>query len=180
MRRAALALALVAGAVMALSLAGCASAPSPAQSALTGPAGPSVKMSSAQAAELADGKVTLDEYTAAMRRYVACDAKAGYVVQVGQLVDNVYEMAIPAAARDSGVDLKCDQREYFFLDQKWQIAHQDTTAVAIATGKCIAAKGITPATHWLKRYAQAMKLGINPAKCIAKYPEDVPTFAPTP
>jgi hypothetical protein len=183
MKQSSMAMAIAVGAagMLILALAGCSSESSQMQSTVQGPAGPSVKMSKAQTADLADGKVTFDEYKAAMRRYVACDAKAGYTVQVGPLDDNdQYQMAIPNAARQSGVDDKCDQQEYFLVSSKWQIAHEDTSQLAIATGKCIAAKGYTPAKTWDERYSQAVKLGIDPAKCEVKYPSDEPLFTPTP
>ena len=166
--------------VLFLALAGCTSEAPQVQPAMQGPAGPDLKMSKAQTNALADGKVTFDEYKAATRRYVACDAKAGYTVQVGQLVNDQYQMAIPDAARQSGVDNKCDQREFFFISSKWQIAHEDTSQVAVATGKCIAAKGYQPQKTWPNRYAQARKLGIDPAKCLDTYPPDEPQFVPTP
>lgn len=145
-----------------LLLTGCAnnsdSTPVPSPSAL-------VQMSSAQRAALADGKVTYDEYKAAFRRYVACDSKAGYKVLTNGETNEVVDFAVPAAAVDSGVDDRCNHREFWNIDSKWQLSREDTSQQAAAYGKCLQAAGITPKATETEKFHQLQQAHIDPTQC---------------
>lgn len=81
--------------------------------------------SSAQAAELADGRVTQDEYNAAFDRYDSCMAKTGMALigidRSGTVIKySTVSEAVYSAAR------QCYEVEFKDVDVEWQIANQDS------------------------------------------------------
>jgi hypothetical protein len=149
--------------VLLLALTGCTTkAPLPVSAS---PSGSAIAQSAAQKQELADGKVTYAEYEAAFRRYVACDAKAGYKLSINGQTNEVNNFSVPAAAVDSGIDEKCNKREFDDVDTKWQIGREDTSPQAQAYSKCLLKAGITPKATETEKFDQLEKAHIDPTKC---------------
>jgi hypothetical protein len=124
-------------------------------------------MSAAQTAALADGKVTYAEYQAGFRRYVACEAKAGYTVKYTGQTNEVYQYFVPAAAVNSGVDRRCYDSEFNQIDAIWQVSRENTSPQAADYRACLTAAGIKPAATETAMYYQLRKAKIDPAKCVA-------------
>ncbi len=78
--------------------------------------------SPAQAAEIADRVVTMEDYRAAYGRYRACMGAGGYELEVMPpvLASGVHGFAVPDEAVQSGVDGACYDREFRFTDLLWQ------------------------------------------------------------
>jgi hypothetical protein len=145
-------------------LSGCASsgvAPASTASPSSG-----VSISATQKKALADNKVTYDEYEAGWRRYVACEADAGYTVKKLTEVNQVIQGTIPDAAVKSGVDAKCYEREFKQLDQIWQVSRENTSPQAQQLHECLIKHGQTPEATLAKMVDQLRKLGIDPASCL--------------
>jgi hypothetical protein len=122
-------------------------------------------MSAAQKAAVADGKVTYAEYQAGFRRYVACEAKAGYIVSSSGQLNEVYQYLVPAPAVKSGVDARCYASEFKEIDTIWQLSRADTSPQAAAYRVCLIKAGITPAKTETEMYFQLRKAKIDPTKC---------------
>ncbi|SEA42266.1 hypothetical protein [Leifsonia sp. 21MFCrub1.1] len=120
----------------ALSLAGC-SATAPAASA-----GPSI--SPQQAAALADGEVTWDEYEAGYNAFEACMADRGYPIVDKRRNGYLIEGGIPGAAVNAGIDAECYDYYWGQVDGNWQVAHDDVSYTARWLANCLRSKGITP------------------------------------
>ncbi len=151
-----------------LLLAGCAAQPV-ASNAAQGASEGSVSMSAAQVAALSDHKVTYAEYEAGWRRYIACDAKAGYVVRDLGESNEVHHGAIPEAAVNSGVDAKCYGREFKQIDTVWQTSRENTSSVAQAYRECLVAAGVTPQASEGAMYAQLQKINVDPHQCVVSH-----------
>jgi len=145
-----------------LLLAGCAQSAPEAHN----PAPPKISTSAEQKAALADGKVDYDEYQAGWRRYVACDAKAGYTITQTGEVNQVISGQIPDAAVDSGVDKKCYEGEFKQIDMLWQTARIETSPAAAKFRECLSAKGETPEATYAGMVQQLQDLGIDPSTCL--------------
>jgi hypothetical protein len=148
--------------LFAVLLSGCSQVP--AGKAASTPA-PAPTISAAQAAALADGKITYAEYEAGWRRYVACDAKAGYTVVKGGETNEVISGQVPDAAVTSGADAQCYDREFKQIDMIWQVSRENTSPQAVIFHKCLVAKGKTPAATYAGMVKQLQSLGIDPASC---------------
>ncbi len=160
--------ALIATIALCAAISGC----SPSQPGHAGPspavASPSA-ISAAQAAEIADGKVTQDEYDAAYRRFVSCMAKAGYPVIEKGRKGSVYDyagLADSASAIDAGD--ACYNKEFQQVDIAWQLAHQEeisAQSVAFLRG-CLHDHGIEPTGTTTTALVQEFtKAGLDPGIC---------------
>ena len=145
-----------------LLLAGCAQSTPEAHDAAL----PKISTSAQQKAALADGKVDYDEYQAGWRRYVACNAKAGYTITQTGEVNQVISGQIPDAAVDSGVDRKCYEGEFKQIDMIWQTARIETSPAAAKFRECLSAKGETPEATYAGMVQQLQDLGIDPSTCL--------------
>lgn len=128
-----------AAAAALFALSGCAAGPS----ASTAPSVAS-SISPQQAAALADGTVTWDEYEAGYNAFEACMADRGYPIVDKRRNGYLIEGGIPGAAVDAGVDAECYDYYWAQVDGKWQVAHDDVSYTARWLANCLRSKGITP------------------------------------
>ncbi len=78
--------------------------------------------SAEQAAALADGEVTREEYVAGFDRFAACMAEAGYEIGGGRDLEIIL-YSLSSEAVSSGADHRCYLAEFAQLDIEWQGAH---------------------------------------------------------
>jgi hypothetical protein len=130
---------------------------------------PTGAISKAQQEALSDGKITYAEYQAGWRRYVECDAKAGYRIINITETNEVYQGGVPATAVKSGIDTTCYDREFKQVDIIWQNLRANTSPDAAAYRACLLSKHVTPATTEQAMYFQLLKLKIDPNKCINEH-----------
>jgi hypothetical protein len=81
-----------------------------------------IEPSEAQAAALADGVVTREEYIAGLDRYVACMEASGWSVAVVDRAAEVVEYSIEALAGDD--DARCYTAEFYEIDMAWQVSRE--------------------------------------------------------
>ncbi len=81
-----------------------------------------IEPSEAQAAALADGVVTREEYLAGLDRYVACMEASGWSVAVVDAAAEVVEYSIEALSGDD--DARCYTAEFYELDMGWQVSRE--------------------------------------------------------
>jgi hypothetical protein len=120
-----------------------------------------------QIQELADGKVSYDEYHAAYSRYVACMEKAGYTVTTLPPQYDVITFTVPGAAVDSGVDNRCYEREFDQVDTVWEGAHQNTSYTAHVFRACLTRHHIVPSQTLVGMSKQLDALHEDPLKWCA-------------
>jgi hypothetical protein len=165
------AMVLLAVAVL-LSLSACASAtPVPrASQPLWGMAVPAnAPLSNAQRSDLADGKITNDEYHESFRRFAACLAKGGFTVMDNGTKNDIIQFGVPAAA--GALDDKCYTQEFQWVDGVWQSSRADTSNQAKAYGECLTEKGITPKKTEDEKYQQLQEANIDASECYGRlYP----------
>jgi hypothetical protein len=75
--------------------------------------------SDGQAAALADGVVTHEEYLAAFQRFADCMAEAGFDIH-GEVDGRLMSYSVPDAAVLSGDDHRCYGAEFLEVDVRWQ------------------------------------------------------------
>lgn len=147
------------GAAVAALLVGCAG---PAQSGTV----PSESRSADQAAAIADGVVSADEYETGFARYRTCLEGQGHLLVIGAKENQSYQFGIPAAAVDSGADARCYDGEFRQIDVLWQMAHQDTSAGTEAMRNCLREVGIEPEKKTEAVERQLLESGISPRNCV--------------
>jgi hypothetical protein len=126
-------------------------------------------ISSAQRAELADGKISYDEYHEAFRRFAACLAKGGFTIMDNGGQNEIIQYGVPEAA--SELDDKCYVREFQWVDATWQSSRADTSNQAKAYAVCLKEKGITPGKTEDEKYRQLQNARIDPSACAERiYP----------
>ena len=106
---------------------------------------PSVEISAEQKAALADGVAETSEYQEGFRRFQACLLEEGY--ELRDITEDQYgfiNAGIPDAAVKSGLNEKCYEHQWKFLDIDWQMAHSDHSPSTEAMRSCLLAEGITP------------------------------------
>ncbi len=81
-----------------------------------------IEPSEAQAAALADGVVTREEYIAGLDRYIACMEASGWSVAVIDREAEVVEYSIEAISGDD--DARCYTAEFYELDMGWQVSRE--------------------------------------------------------
>ncbi len=102
-------------------LGGCSSAASPEQPADDPLVGADLSdASAAQAAEISDREVTIDDYQAAFQRFQECLSAGGFELTDVELKNQVYEYGIPNAAVEAGADEDCYRAEFYYVDVLWQ------------------------------------------------------------
>ena len=148
---------------IAVLLSGCAAAVS-AQPSVPGGL-ESENVSEAQAAEIADGDVTSDEYHAAFDRFSACVSAGGFDLLVNGEKYDLIDYAIPGAARDAGVDEPCYYGEFAQVDMAWQAAHADTSYSAEVHRNCLIDNGIAPRDTDEEIWQQIKDANIDPQSC---------------
>jgi hypothetical protein len=125
--------------------------------------------SRAQHAELADGRVTRDEYHEAFRRFAACLGKKGFTLMDNGEQNELIQYGVPAAAGD--LYDKCYDWEFEWVDTVWQLSRADTSHQAKAYAVCLTEKGITPKKTEDEKYLQLEDAHIDPADCYGRiYP----------
>ena len=82
-----------------------------------------IEPSEAQAAALADGVVTREEYVAGLDRYMACMEASGWSVAVTDREAEVIEYSIEAISGDD--DARCYTAEFYELDMGWQVSREE-------------------------------------------------------
>ncbi len=82
-----------------------------------------IEPSEAQAAALADGVVTREEYVAGLDRYIACMEASGWSVGVVDREAEVIEYSIEAISGDD--DARCYAAEFYELDMGWQVSREE-------------------------------------------------------
>jgi hypothetical protein len=107
-------------------LSGCSSVDSPEQPPKDPLAGADFSdASDAQAAEISDHEVTVDDYEAAFQRFRECLSAAGFELTDVELKNQVYEYGIPNAAVEAGVDEDCYRAEFYYVDVLWQYSDKE-------------------------------------------------------
>lgn len=81
-----------------------------------------IEPSEAQAAALADGVVTREEYLAGLDRYVTCMEASGWSVAVVDRAAELVEYSIEALSGDD--DARCYTAEFYELDMAWQVSRE--------------------------------------------------------
>lgn len=78
-----------------------------------------------QAAAVADGEVSEEEYHAQFDRYSDCNAEAGYPLEAVNTSDTVITYNTSDAAITSGAEGRCYALEFAQVDRTWQAAHSE-------------------------------------------------------
>ncbi len=151
---------LLLGAVVVGALSACSS---PAGRDATQHGADTAHMSASEAAAMADGKVSADEYQAGFRRYQSCMKKAGWNVTISDDSGYLIHYAFPAAGEQS--DARCYAREFGALDDAWQAENVDRDTTTIGLKKCLANAGITPAKTRAEVDDQLAAAGISEQSC---------------
>jgi hypothetical protein len=80
---------------------------------------PLPKPSAQQRSDVADGKISLDEYVNAFSRYEGCMAEAGFPQPVMSMTDGQFDYGT-AGASTTASDTRCYPREFEEVDTLWQ------------------------------------------------------------
>lgn len=153
-------------------LAGCSSADGSEESAgdSDGPlAGVDVSdASDAQAAEISDGEVTVDEYRAAFQRYRECLSAAGFELVDVEFSNPLYDYGVPNAAVEEGAEEECYLSEFRYTDILWQTSDhvQDNSETARVFRECLTERGIDPADSVAEMEGQLEEAGIDASECL--------------
>lgn len=143
---------------------GCDSVTSSAPKGDAAPPTQAPVTSKAQAAALADGRVTEAEYHQGFRRYAACLAAAGYeLFQVNDRGVRI-DFSVPSEAVDSGADKTCYEREFRAVDIQWQTT-QDDPQLTDAYRRCLLANNLTPPSTQEEMIKILQQHGIDPGSC---------------
>lgn len=128
---------------------------------------PMPEMSTQQAAEIADGIATREEYVAAFNRFLGCMSAGGYDLgAIPQEGVTVFDFGIPTLAVEDGTDERCYVSQYQQVDMLWQIQNQDTSESTQVLRDCLTANGIPPAEKTEDVVQQLRDAGIDPADCM--------------
>jgi len=153
-----------AGFVVLAALAGCAGEAKPGAH----PSPLVASMSAEQAAAVADGVATYDEYTAGFGRFSSCLSASGYDLEITDEANEVIAYRIPDDAVSDGSEQRCYDAEFAQLDMLWQVARQDTSADAARLRECLAGNGVDPADTWDEMVEQAEQNSIDLLECLAE------------
>jgi hypothetical protein len=128
---------------------------------------PTLKPSTQQTAELADGVVTRAEDIAAFERYAVCMAALGH--SIGNPADSEYN-AIPSygiddAAVNSGADNRCYVTQYQDVDDAWQAEVEKGTEASYSIRECLTDLGVNPAASTKQEMDQFNSLQKNWQDC---------------
>ena len=123
------------------------------------------QMSPTQSDAMADGIVTADEYEAGYQRYAACMSNAGYEVHEAERENDVITYFVTSDAVDSGADGECYNAEFLFVDQTWQVAHENTSESAQVLRECLIRLGFEPAETVPEMTEQFGQNGLSIEQC---------------
>lgn len=151
----------VAAVVVGLLLAGCTAGAGDTSVRATESAG----ISPSQAAALADGAVTFDEYQAGFRRYQSCMKNLGFDLVSISLAHKVYAYSMTDEAHSSQKAMACYNYEFMQLDAKWQVANQDDSETADHLAECLKSRGMKIPPTVEERLAELQAAGIDPTSC---------------
>ena len=126
-------------------------------------------VSPAQAAEVEDGTITAQEYSAAFERYRDCMSAAGFELQDPLLIDGVQSSPIPPAAVETGVEEECQEQEYRYTDTLWQLAPAvvDQSSTTQLFRDCLLARGVEPQDTRAEVDEQLRQEGIDFVECLS-------------
>ena len=134
-----------------------------------GPVAPALpaggEVSADQAAALADGEVTYDEYAAGFRRFVSCMSAAGHEVVSISEKNQIIDYSITDAAVQDGSDDRCYLSEFGQLDGTWQVVNEDRGETADYVRACLRSAGIEPVDTLDGMLEQLETNGIDFAAC---------------
>ncbi len=131
------------------------------------PSSQQLGISPEQAAAIADGVASYNEYAEGFRRYTSCMEDAGYSIDVSGETNQVITYSVPTNAVDEGIDERCYSAEFARLDMLWQVARQDTSADAQRLRACLSDRGIEPADTWDDMVMQADENAVDLLQCLA-------------
>lgn len=157
-------------AVLFLSLASCSSSVPLQEGANDGLTGVDVSNASdAQAAEIGDRVVSVDEYKAAFHRYRDCLSLAGFELANVEYVDFVFEFGVPNAAVEDGADDACYVSEFYYTDLLWQSTDdvQNNSDTAQLLRDCLQQHDVEPEETLKGMDGQMRESGIDIADCLA-------------
>lgn len=153
-------------------LSGCSSADSPEQVA-DGAGDPLAgadlsDASAAQAAEISDREVTVDDYQAAFQRFRECLSAAGFEITDLEFRNHVYEFGVPNAAVEDGADADCYRAEFYYVDMLWQTSDivQNASESTQLFRECLQERGIEPRDTAAEIDQQLREAGIEPPECL--------------
>ena len=161
-------------ALLAVAVSACAASAPPQPRALaaigvTFPKG--VKISPAQAKQLAQPTISYDDYKAAFRRYSACLAAKGYTLMGNGESNKVILFGVPDTAVQSGADDYCFSYEFDWVDTIWQFSRVDTSNAAKAYAVCLTKAGVKPKSTEKEKLEQLERAHIDPGDCYrSQYP----------
>ena len=160
-------------ALVAVALTSCAT-PQPQPRALVGHGTlqPDVKISPAQAKQLAQSRISFDDYEAAFRRFSACLAAKGYTLMGNGVSSNkLINYGVPDTAAQAGADEKCYVYEFQYVDGIWQDSRADTSNEAKAYAVCLRKAGIKPKATKDEKWEQLERAHIDADQCFgSQYP----------
>ena len=116
--------------------------------------------SAAQAAELADGVVSRDEYLAAFDRFSACMTAAGEPLLGVDTSGTLAVYRVSNESVDAGIDTRCYDPEFYLVDVGWQVAHEDDSESARILRACVVAAGLKPAETLAENHEILMAAGL--------------------
>jgi hypothetical protein len=118
-----------------------------------------------QKSALSDGRVTRREYKTGFERFVGCVASMGFdIIRSGE-VYGVIQYSIPVEALDNGADRKCYRKEFFALDETWQLFHEDFGYSAQILNKCLRAHRLPVPESSEEKLRTLEKSGVKVATC---------------
>ncbi len=127
---------------------------------------PMPESSPQQAAEIADGVATREEYLAAFNRFVGCMSGAGFEVLGNDTTQVIIEYAITADAVQSGADELCYVSQFRDVDTAWQLQNEDSSETARVFRECLEENGITPSATMAELTQQLEDAGISVESCL--------------
>lgn len=84
-----------------------------------------------------DGKVARVEYTTGFDAFRSCMDAEGFELHSLREVGGILEFSIPDEAVQSGVESRCYQTHFAFVDATWQFEHTEERAFIERVSGCI-------------------------------------------
>lgn len=121
--------------------------------------------SDAQVEALSDGKISHSEYRQGFERFAACVETLGFaLIRSGERY-GVIQYSIPVEALDNGADSKCYRREFFALDESWQLSHEDFGFTAQILNECLRGHGLPIPESFSDKLRKLEQSGIKVETC---------------
>ncbi len=158
---------VVLGVIVALSVVACAPQPGAGSGSPTPDFAPipNIAQSSDQAAALADGSVTFEEYQAGYERFVNCAAEQGHTITYMSTTGNVIDYAMSTSSADSPEVQGCYSREFEGVDIGWQVSQDDNSETSQIMARCLEQWGMPVPETMAERMRALDAEGINFATC---------------